>query len=220
MQRYQDIISFHIARNNMNVLNMLNTRWFIVPGQEGQPPRAQFNIAALGNAWFVDTFSFVNNADEEIAILGEINPADEAIVDVRFSEYLDEFTPVYDSTASIILTTYQPDNLVYEYHAESDQLAVFSEVYYDKGWEAYIDNEPYPHFRANYILRAMVLPPGQHTIEFKFRPKSYYTGKKIAGISSIILLLLVLFGFGNEIRNYITINGKKESADTTDPDIK
>ena len=192
IRRYQDLITYHISKNNERVLNMLNTKYIIVP-REGEGPVAQLNTGALGNAWFVNEFSLVNNPDEEIAALAGFNPAEEAIIDKRFEDFVPDLNLENDSISKIALTSYEPNHLVYESTSPSEKMAVFSEIYYDKGWNAYIDGEPVPHFRVNYILRALVVPPGEHSIEFKFHPKTYYTGQKISLASSIILLLS-LFG--------------------------
>ncbi len=190
IRRYQDLLTYHISKNNERVLNMLNTKYIIVP-REGEGPVAQLNTGALGNAWFVNEFSLVNNPDEEIAALTGFNPAEEAIIDKRFEDFVLDLNLENDSISKISLTSYEPNHLVYESASPSEKMAVFSEIYYDKGWNAYIDGEPVPHFRVNYILRALVVPPGEHTIEFKFHPKTYYTGQKISLASSIILLLSV-----------------------------
>ena len=192
IRRYQDLLTYHISKNNESVLNMLNTKYIIVP-REGEGAVAQLNTGALGNAWFVNEFSLVNNPDEEIAALTDFNPAEEAIIDKRFEDFVLDLNLDNDSISKIELTSYEPNHLVYESSSPSEKMAVFSEIYYDKGWNAYIDGEPVPHFRVNYILRALVVSPGEHTIEFKFHPKTYYTGQKISLASSIILLLL-LFG--------------------------
>ena len=163
----------------MKVLSMLNTKYFIVPSQDKNPPVAQRNPDPYGNAWFADRYSFVENADEEIKMLGEIEPKEEALVDMRFMEQLEGLTITTDSLASIELTSYAPDQLSYEYSTSSDQLAIFSEVYYDKGWKANIDGEPAEYFRTNYILRGMVVPAGDHNITFEFKPKAYYIGSRI-----------------------------------------
>ncbi len=199
MQRYQEIISYHIARNNMEVLNMLNTKYFIVPQQEGEPG-VQMNPGALGNAWLVNSFRIVENANEEIDALNEFNPADEAIIDKRFENYVSGKSFNRDSAASISLASYHPNRLSYNYQADAEQLAVFSDIYYEKGWKSFVDDEVVPHFRVNYILRGMVLPAGLHTIEFKFEPKSYFVGKKIASASSYVLILLMLAAIGWEVR--------------------
>ncbi|HLN54106.1 MAG TPA: YfhO family protein [Lentimicrobium sp.] len=191
LRRYQEIIDHHIAKNNMNVLNMLNTKYFIVPGQDRQP-QVQINFNALGNAWFVNEYKIVNNADEEINALTDFNPATTAIIDKRFLDQVKDLKINPDTTATIKLTSYAPNKLKYSYKSNNDQLVVFSEIYYDKGWKAFIDNKPAPYFRANYILRAMVVPAGSHNIEFRFEPKAYYMGNTISMVSSLILILLTL----------------------------
>lgn len=190
IRRYQDLITFHISQNNERVLNMLNTKYIIIPKQ-GEGPMAQLNPGALGNAWFVDQYRFVNDPNEEILALGDFNPANEAIIDKRFEDFVREVNPGDSSSSQIGLTSYEPNHLVYESSANSEKLAVFSEVYYEKGWNAFIDGEPAPYFRVNYILRAIMVPPGEHTIEFKFHPKTYFMGQKISLVSSIILLLML-----------------------------
>ena len=133
----------------------------------------------------------VENADAEIAALKNFNSANEAIIDKRFVEYVNGKTFQKDNEGFITLTEYEPNYLKYQTKAATEQLTVFSEIYYNKGWHAYIDGERMPHFRVNYVLRAMVLPAGEHTLEFKFEPKSYYRGNKVSLASSILLLLLI-----------------------------
>ncbi|MBL0070357.1 MAG: YfhO family protein [Bacteroidetes bacterium] len=123
------------------------------------------------------------------------------MIDVRFKDQLAGFNPKYDSTGVIKLTAYKANHLTYTTKLQSNQLAVFSEIYYDKGWNAYIDGKPVPHLRANYVLRAMKIPAGNHTIEFKFEPKTYYTGEKIALAGSILVLLIFVGGVFMELRN-------------------
>ena len=195
MQRYQELIEHQISKQNFAVLNMLNTKYFI-PSKEGGPIPQQ-NPEALGNAWFVDTFRIVANADSELMALTGLNPAHEAIIDIRFENHLKDLKLQPDSSASIKLTNYEPEKLNYTYKSTKQRLAIFSEIYYEKGWNAYIDGSPADHFRANYILRAMVLPEGQHEVEFRFEPRSYFIGEKVSFASSLLtiaLLLLVLFG--------------------------
>lgn len=199
LRRYQEIIDHHIVKNNMNVLNMLNTKYFIIPGQDRRP-EIQINFDALGNAWFVSEIKTVDNADQEINALTDFNPAVTAVVDKRFNNLIGNFKPAVDSTSSIKLTKYAPNKLNYTYQSNIDQLAVFSEIYYDKGWKAFIDNKPAPHFRVNYILRGMIVPAGNHEIEFRFEPAVYYTGNIIASVSSIILLLLAAFYIFTEVK--------------------
>jgi hypothetical protein len=172
----------------LNVLNMLNTRYIIYNPEA--PPLV--NSAELGNAWFVNEVKMVPDADAEIAAIATLNPAIEAIIDQRFSKNIEGMKILTDSAASIKLIEYRANYLKYSSSATAEQLAVFSEIYYDKGWEAYIDGNTTPHFRADYILRAMRIPEGNHTIEFKFHPESYFTGEKISLVSSILLILLAL----------------------------
>jgi len=199
MKRYQELIDFHLSKGNMAVLNMLNTKYFIVKDNNGQPV-PQINFQALGNAWFVDTLRWVPNADSEILALNNFNPAKEAIIDIRYKKYFDNFKFRPDSGAAIKLTQYKPNHLIYESYAIGDQLAVFSEIFYDKGWNAYIDGKPIGHFRVNYVLRSMIVPSGKHTIEFKFEPKSYYMGDKISLASFILLMIFLISALYVELK--------------------
>ncbi len=206
LQRYQDLIDFHIhaemqnlqrlfnegaddhqiaqALEDMTVLNMLNTRYVLYHPQT--PPLK--NPSARGNAWFVPDYKVVPNADAELLALNNLNIKEKAVVDQRFAEYLQETNIGYDPGANIRLVDYQPNQLIYEYTSNTQKLAVFSEIYYPDGWEVTIDGEDADHFRVNYILRAMVLPPGDSTIVFNFRPRPYYTGQYIALAFSAILV--------------------------------
>lgn len=196
LQRYQDLIDRYIAKNDERVLNMLNTKYFIVPNQETKQAEAEINMAALGNAWFVDSIRMVQNANQEIDALANFDPATTAIVHQEFNNYIGNFNPKKDSAATIQLTSYAPDDLVYESNAGSEQLAVFSEVWYgpNKGWQAYIDGKPVEHIRVNYLLRALRIPAGKHKIEFIFDPQIYKTGTLISTIFSS-LIVLGLLGF-------------------------
>ena len=186
LKRYQELIENHIAKGNMAVLNMLNTKYFITP--KGQ---AQQNPGTMGNAWFINEINTVANADAEITALNGFNPANTAIVDVRFSE---QMIDVLDNVGtSITLTEYKPNYLKYNSTSLKNGIAIFSEIYYDKGWNAYVDGELKPHFRANYVLRGMQIPAGKHVVEFKFEPSTYKTGETISLASSVILLLLLAF---------------------------
>jgi len=191
LRRYQELIENQISRNNMAVLNMLNTKYVIIPDNQRNPV-VQQNYDALGNAWFVKAYELVNNADEEMEAITRFNPADTAIVDIRFKSFLEGFTPMHDSLATIRLISYAPNQLTYESESSSQELAVFSEIYYPKGWKAFIDEKPAGHFRVNYVLRAMIIPPGKHIITFRFEPNVYYTGETVSLISSLILILLVV----------------------------
>ena len=198
LQRYQDIMDRHLVKGNQKVIDMLNTKFFIAPGQqEGQAPRAQQNPGAAGNAWFVNNIQTVESANAEIDALNEFEPTTDAIVHQEFQgytaglEYRDSI-----SSGNIQLTEYKPNHLIYESNSTKDRLAVFSEIWYgpDKGWQAYIDDQPVDHIRANYVLRAMKVPAGQHKIEFKFDPKSFQTGVNISWITSSLLLLALIGG--------------------------
>jgi hypothetical protein len=173
----------------MGTMNMLNTRYIIYNTEA--PPLV--NRHELGNAWFVKQYTIVPDADAEIlAVSSGLKPGQEAVIDARFENDVKGLTLVPDTTAHISLTEYRANYLKYSSIASKDQLAVFSEVYYDKGWQAYIDGKPAPHFRADYLLRAMKVPEGKHTIEFKFHPSSYFVGEKVSMASSLLLLLLAL----------------------------
>lgn len=176
-------------------LNMLNTRYIIYNPQ--QPPLV--NPYADGNAWFVQDIEIVPNADAEIAALDQINPKQKAVVDERFAAQLDGFTPQPDSTATIALSSYRPNQLVYTSQAQTDQVAVFSEIYYQPGWKATIDGKPADHFRADWILRAMRIPAGEHEIVFEFKPEGYILAANIEAYSSFLILILLIAAVGYSI---------------------
>jgi hypothetical protein len=194
LKRYQELIENHIAKGNMAVLNMLNTKYFITP--KGQ---AQQNPGTMGNAWFINEINTVANADAEIASLNGFKPANTAIVDVRFSEQM--IDGLDNVGTSITLTEYKPNYLKYNSTSSKNGIAIFSEIYYDKGWNAYVDGELKPHFRANYVLRGMQIPAGNHVVEFKFEPAVYHVSERIALASSIILLLLLAFVSVKELKD-------------------
>ncbi len=196
LRRYQELIDHHLSKGNMSVFNMLNTKYFIAPDEKGGQPQVQINMQALGNAWFVNNAHMVNNADEEINALTDFVPTETAVYDKRFEEQVKGHIISKDSLATITLTEYKPNHLTYTYETGKEQLAVFSEIYYAKGWNAYIDGKVSPYFRANYVLRAMIVPAGKHTIEFRFEPKVYFTGEKIAFASSMLLVLLAIGSVG------------------------
>lgn len=174
----------------MSVLNMLNTKYFIVPDKNRQP-EVQLNQAALGHAWFVPAVKLVANADEELGALTSFRPDSVAIVDRQFSEQLKGFSGGRDSSDRISLETYAPNRLQYSYNTRNSGVALFSEIWYPKGWNAYVDGTLTPHFRANYVLRAMVLPAGNHKLEFRFEPAVYAIGEKVSLVSSLAVLLLL-----------------------------
>lgn len=203
LRTYQELIENQITKDmatlqqglqkgalpeNLPVLNMLNTRYFMF-GKKGT--EVVRNSNANGNAWFVQQVLTVNSADEELFGLSNINTRSTALVRNTFSKQLEGFNPVPDPNGSITLTDYKPDQLKYAFKSTSKELVVFSEIYYPDGtsWKAFIDGKPADHFRANYVLRAMIVPAGEHTIEFKFEPAYYKTGSTISLVSSALLLV-------------------------------
>jgi len=194
LKRYQELIEFHISKGNMNVLNMLNTKYFI--SQDG---RVQKNPSALGNAWFISNPIIVKNADEEIASLSDFVPNETVIIDQRYAYFVEDSNYNIDGS-SIGLDIYKPNYLKYTSQTQFPALAVFSEIYYKDGWNVYIDGKKSDYFRANYVLRAMEVPAGNHTIEFKFEPKVYKIGEGISLASSIILILLLVFVSFKELK--------------------
>ncbi len=207
MRRYQELIEHQISKNNMDVLNMLNTKYFIVPDNNRQPV-AQYNQEALGNAWFVEDYRIVPDADAEIQALSEFDPSREAVVDQRFEEFVQGKNFITDTASFIELKEYKPNHLTYFANCANEKLAVFSEIYYSKGWNVYIDGNVADHFRVNYVLRSMVVPEGNHTIEFKFEPDSYKMGNKVSLAGSIILLVFLVLVFGRELVIFYNKNSK------------
>lgn len=174
-----------------NAMNMLNTKYFIT-NPNGAPIQ---NPMAYGNAWFANKVTQCDGALQEITALQKLKTKHQIVTDQKFASQLKGKTFEKDSTAQISLASYHPNELNYNFNASKEQLAVFSEVYYaPNGWQAYIDGEKADHFRANYILRAMVVPAGKHTITFKFEPKSYFVGTKISLASSYLLILILIGG--------------------------
>ena len=190
--RYQDLIENHLSKGNMKVFNMLNTKYFIV-GQPGQES-AQQNPEALGSVWLVNKLEWAKNADEEMAKLNAFDPKSTAIVDERYQPYLTDFTPKVNTNDDIKLTSFHPDNMVYESNSAADNFAVFSEIWYkgNEDWKVYIDGNESEFIRVNYVLRGLKIPQGKHKIEFKFYPTPHYTGSKISLASSAIIILLLL----------------------------
>ncbi len=213
LRRYQDLIERHLSRMNPKAYDMLNTKYFIVPG-EGGAPTVQANPGALGPAWFVREAMFVPDADAEIAALETFDPATTAVVDERFRDAVGGATAFgADSAAKITLTDYKVNHLTYRYESPVEALAVFSEIYYPKGWTAYVDGEEAPYFRANYVLRAMRLPAGEHTVEFRFRAPHYGVLATVTYVSSLILLAgLIALIAGAVVRARVRSDKRKEET--------
>ena len=209
LRRYQELINMHIEKeigrmfatfgratspaiinntmDSLGVLNMLNMKYLIY-NKEAAPV---INPHANGNAWFVSGIRIAQNANEEMKLVGEINTKREMVVDKAFASQLPTKL-VADTTARIALVKYEPNDLKYSFSSKTDQVVVFSEIYYDKGWNAYINGHKVPYVRANYLLRAMPLKAGNYEIEYKFEPTSYSLGNTIALISSLLLVLSLL----------------------------
>ena len=188
--RYQELFDFQIAKNNIQVFNMLNTKYFIISDDEGKP-KAQQNTEANGNVWFVDNLIPVKNANEEIQALDSLSTKEEAVILENVYKKMDiQFPMQQDTIATIALTDYKVTSLNYKSISTSVQFAVFSEIFYKEGWNAYIDGELVPHYRVNYVLRGMKIPAGNHKIEFKFEPKVIQQGKTVSLISYALLLLI------------------------------
>lgn len=170
--------------SNLSAVNMLNTKYFIYNPAGG----VLTNPHAAGNAWFVSEVKIVPDSDEELKAVKTFDPKKTAVVEKSFEAQLAGFKPQPDAKGTIRLLSYAPNHLVYESNSSVEQLAVFSEVYYEKGWKAFIDTKPVEHMRADFLLRALRVPSGRHTIEFKFEPDFYFTGEKIALAGSLMLL--------------------------------
>ena len=204
MERYQELIDTSLFKDltlisqsktieeiqaafkGTTALNMLNTKYVIY-----NPDAAPIiNANALGNAWFAEKPLIVDNANQEISAINKIDPSGQAVIDKKFKVQIAKDSYPVGENEKIELISYKPDELVYKSSASEEKLAVFSEIYYPAGWKSYIDGKETSYFRANYILRGMIVPAGDHEIKFSFKPSSYITGNKISLASSIVLILL------------------------------
>ena len=225
LRRYQEMIEHHISpemqaaykaiataggemdsvdANKFRVLNMLNTKYFIFPAGQQRQTVPILNPHAYGNAWFVNKVQYVNNANEEIDALDSIIPTETAVVDARFKDVLKGATESYkDSLSSIRLTSYAPNHLTYETNNAQDGIAVFSEIYYPDGWHVTIDGQPAELARADYILRTMYVPAGQHTIEMRFDPTSLHVTEGIAYGALALLVIGIIVAVLIAKRKYV-----------------
>jgi len=192
-KRIQDIFDFHIVKGNAEVLDMMNVKYQIF--SEDNKILAQENGAANGNAWLVDNIIWVSDANEEILALNEFDSKNEVIIDQKFKELIDEESINEAQNAFIELTAHQPNRLSYSYQTDQNQLAVFSESYYEKGWKVTINGEEAKHIRVNYLLRGLEVPKGEGEIIFTFEPEVVQLGSKITLTSTILLLLVIGWGF-------------------------
>jgi hypothetical protein len=206
LESYQDMIDMQMNRQtgfNAQVLNMLNTKYIIIPtGKQGEAQIAEKNPDACGNAWFVSNIKWAKNADEEmqslnanklgdtVKVANAFEPKREAVVNEKYKTELGSYTFGKDSSAKISLAKYGLDDLSFQSSNSQAGLGVFSDIFYDKGWEAYVDDKQTPIIKADYLLRAIQIPAGNHKIEFHFRPKTYEMGERIALISSLLLYAL------------------------------
>lgn len=225
LRRYQEMIEHHISpemqaaykaiataggemdsvdANKFRILNMLNTKYFIFPAGQQRQTVPILNPHAYGNAWFVNKVQYVNNANEEIDALDSIIPTETAVVDARFKDVLKGATESYkDSLSSIRLTSYAPNRLTYETNNAQDGIAVFSEIYYPDGWHVTIDGQPVEPARADYILRTMYVPAGQHTIEMRFDPTSLHVTEGIAYGTLALLVIGIIVAVLIAKRKYV-----------------
>jgi hypothetical protein len=189
VNRLQNGVPPHIAFENMNALNMLNTQYLIY-NQNADPVE---NPSRLGPAWFVEDINWVSSADEEILAIKSTNPATTATIREDYNDLFTGINPTANPDRSIKQIDYKPNRLVYEAEVSNSELAVFSEIYYPKGWKATIDGKESEIIRVNYILRALIIPSGKHEIVFTFEPDGYITANLVSLVSSSLLILFGLW---------------------------
>ena len=209
LTRYNDLINNQIAKNNVQVLNMLNTRYVIVDDQT-----VQRNPEALGNAWFVDSLTYVSNADQEMAFLDNFNAATSAVADAQFKQQLGEARTMQPGD-TIYETSYAPNHLTYKSHSAAGGVAVFSEIYFPWGWKVNIDGKPVEMGRVNYVLRALHVPSGDHEIDFKFDPDEVSTTQSLAKGAVIAIYILLLLAL-----NYALFGGKLRKKEKVEADTE
>lgn len=228
LKKYAELIDFHIDNEiksfykdanksfasdsamkvlfgNLQILNMLNAKYFILPGGENNAEIPLKNPMVNGNAWLVEKIVSVENANEEIISLGKINTKKEAVSQENFIKSLG-LKLNYSAKGDIKLISYQPNNLVYQSETSSEEFAVFSEIYYPKGWNAYVDGQLKKHASVNYVLRGIAIPAGKHKIEFKFEPVTYTNGNNIATIGSILLIITIGTGLFLTKKNNVIVS--------------
>lgn len=190
LKRYDELIDNQLRKTmNHDVLDMLNTKYIITSDPKTGEAGMQANETACGHAWFVKSIKYVDNADQEMQAISSFDPKNEAIVDKQYKPLIDGKGLAVDTAATIKLTSYEPEHLVYQTGSRTSQVAVFSEIYYKPGWKFLVDGQEQPYFRTDYLLRAAVIPVGNHKVEFIFHPASYYTGEDISLAGSILLVI-------------------------------
>jgi hypothetical protein len=204
MKRYDELIDNQFTRGaNPAVLNMLNAKYVIVPDSSKQGQMLLPNPEACGNAWFIKSIKYVDGADAEMKALSSFSPKNEAVADKSYQSVAGNLQ-AGDTTSVIKLISYNPDHMTYKSASKTGGVAVFSEIYYDKGWKMMIDGTEKPYFRADYLLRAAQIPAGEHKVEFVFHPASYYVGEDISMAGSVLLVLLLGGAvFGDEIKKMV-----------------
>jgi hypothetical protein len=188
---YNDLITYQLGKGNLKVFDMLNTKYFIVANPQTGKPMAQLNPNAYGNAWLVKGIKYVDNANEEMNALDSTDLRDTAVVEKKYQSLIKE-APVPDSTASISMIKNMDDTINYSFHSKTPQFAVLSEIYYPRGWNAFIDGKKADYVKTNYVLRGMYVPAGEHKIKFIFEPKSYWEGRTITIIANLLVMLSIL----------------------------
>jgi uncharacterized membrane protein YfhO len=193
-KKFQEVFYYQIAKNNMEVWNMLNTKYILKTNEEGNQQSLE-NPNANGSAWFVSKVKVVNSADEEMKALDKLKTNDEATFDrSAFIKGVFNFETGKDSTSTIELTSYKPNHLKYVSNNSKNGFGVFSEMYYEKGWKATIDGKEAKIYNVNYVLRGLKIPAGKHKIEFKFEPEVVKTGSTIALISTLLMIFAIGLG--------------------------
>jgi len=203
---FQDLLVHQLGKQptNMAVFDMLNTKYFIVANPQTNQPQVEINRGALGPCWLVQTIQYVDGPAAAMKALDNFNPRDTAVVEEEFKSSI-PFTPKHDSAGYVRLIHNDNDVIRYESSSTGDEFAVFSEIYYDRGWKAYIDDKEAPIVKTDYLLRGLALPAGRHQIRFEFRPKAYYSGRELSAIASILIILLLA---GAVVTGYRSSEGK------------
>lgn len=195
LRRYNDLIGEHLSKMHLNVIGMLNAKYFVVPGKNGAA-EVQLNPYALGNAWFVDRLTVVDGANAESDALNALDLSHEAVLDRTFEPSLPDYSPAIAPDASVVLNSYSPKDLDYTCTNSCPGTLVFSEIYYPYGWKATIDGEKVEHYRVNYLLRAVNVPAGTHNIHFTFDPDSVHKGVAVSIFFIIVMYLMVAAAVG------------------------
>lgn len=218
LARYQDLIDRYLSQLDEGVLDMLNTRYLILPGEDGQPV-AQLRTTANGAAWFVDRLVTAEDARQEIDLLGKTDLKTTAVIAARDLPLAQLPAAAAADTLpgrSIVLVEYHANRLRYEYSTPAEAVAVFSEIYYDKGWTATIDGEEAPAFRADYVLRAMRLPAGTHVVEWRFRAPGWRAAETVTGICSVVILVSAAAAVVLAVRRKRRGNGRQEATNAAE----